>query len=218
MRGNTPDNNRRLTAVLGAIVLPLFFASWLTGKVGGPALLVVHVAVALLLTAPLLAKLTNVTYRMVSYYRGVVTYRRAGRPANRLRLLGATLGGSVVLLLGSGLALLVVPASMYPAVKSLHSVSAWLAMVAVLLHLVAHLPETRSLVANDLRSVRSKGSASRVRLAMVAATLLSGAVLAAGLLQQAGHVHSEYYGSRRPAPVCGPGTGVKAACDAARHR
>lgn len=179
------DGNSRLTALLGATVLPLFFAAWLSGKLGGPSLITAHITISLLFLAPMAAKLVTVTYRMVSYYRGVGAYRRRGRPAGRLRLLGAALGVAVVVMLASGLVMLVGPVSAYRAAKSIHSLSAWIAIVALALHLVWHLRETRHLVVADLRSGSPQADSRRLRLAAVGAVVLVGAILALALFQQA---------------------------------
>ncbi len=195
------DGNSRLTALLGATVLPAFFAAWLVGKVGGPPLATAHIVIALILAAPLAAKLTTVTYRMVSYYRGVGAYRRRGRPANRLRLLGATLGSSMLVVFASGLVLMFGPASAYVTAKSVHSVAAWLALVAIGLHLAAHGAQTRRLVAAEMRPAAGRPRGFGHRLATVGTTVLCGAILAVALFQQASHVHIPRRGTSRAAVV-----------------
>lgn len=196
------DGNSRLTALLGATVLPLFIAAWLLGKAGGTSLVTAHIVVSLVLAAPLVAKLSSVTYRMASYYRGVRAYRHRGRPANHLRLLGGVLGVSVLTLLGSGLVLLLGPASVYETAKSVHSVAAWLALVAVLVHLAAHARETRRLVSAEMRSAALRPAGLGRRLATVATALLCGAILAAVLFEPATHLHQQHQvraGSAMPA-------------------
>lgn len=207
VEGDTPpsdgdsrvDGNSRLTALLGAIVLPLFVAAWLVGKVGGLPLLTTHIVLGLILTAPLAAKLASVSYRMVSYYRGVTAYRRRGRPANHLRLLGGVLGACTLAVLASGLVLLFGPAPTYSAAKSVHSVSAWIALLALALHLVGHLPETVRLIAGEARANARTRTAARRRLAVVTAALLCGGLLAAGLFQQASRARHHFHPTHTPA-------------------
>ena len=86
------DGNSRLTAIVGIVISPLFAVAFITGKLAAGGALEVHVAIGLVLAAPVGVKLASVTYRMVSYYPGVAAYRVRGRPSNRRRLMGGALG------------------------------------------------------------------------------------------------------------------------------
>ena len=101
------EGNRRLTAMLGAVLLVLLAIE------GGTipflsSLEVVHVAVGLILIPVVLVKLASTTYRFARYYTRDPDYMRAGPPILILRAVGPLVALTSAVLLGSGVALAVI--------------------------------------------------------------------------------------------------------------
>jgi hypothetical protein len=200
-RTHNVDGNSRLTAIVGIIILPLFLAAFVCGKLAAGGALDVHVAIGLVLAAPIAVKLASVTYRMVSYYRGVAAYRQRGRPSNPRRLLGGALGVIIVLLLGSGLVLIVGPSSAHRTALSIHKVTSYAAVLAVALHLIVHLRAALVLATAELRRHVLKAPGRRARWALVSASLLTGAVLAVMLTSRGSTYAHRYYPQTKVAMV-----------------
>jgi len=121
-----PAGNARLTAWTGVVLLALFAAALVTlldvrGLIGW------HVAVGVLLVPPALVKTGSTGWRIVRYYTGDRSYRRAGPPPWPLRVLGPLVVVSTLAVLASGLLLVFIgaPASRTALVTVLgHSVDA----------------------------------------------------------------------------------------------
>lgn len=156
-RTRNVEGNSRLTAIVGIVILPLFVVAFITGKLATSGALDVHVAIGLVVAAPISVKLASVTYRMASYYRGIAAYRHRGRPSNPRRLLGGALSVVIVLLLASGLVLIVGPSWAHRPALSIHKVTSYAAVLAVALHLIAHLKAAVALATAELRRHVLKG-------------------------------------------------------------
>src|ERR1700756_4205176 len=120
------DGNTKLTGISASFVLALMLLEVVTVMLGVTRVITLHIAAGLVLIGPMLVKLGSVTYRMASYYRGVSEYRRSGKPAAGLRLLGGSLAVLGRLLLGSGLVLVVGPSALHSTARSIHIATAYL--------------------------------------------------------------------------------------------
>jgi hypothetical protein len=171
-----PDGNARLTGISASLLLPLVLLEVVTVVLGVKSVITLHVVIGLVLVGPVLLKLASVTYRMVSYYRGVSEYQQRGRPSVWRRLLGGALGGFFVLLLASGLVLIVGPSAAHSAARSIHVVSACLVVVLLVAHLSIHLRTAARLASADVRPrSRVRGASSRL-IALLASLAIGGAL------------------------------------------
>lgn len=100
-----PAGNALLTAWLGLVLLVLFFLEGLT-LLDVRGLITWHVALGALLVPPALAKTATTGWRIVRYYSGRREYQAAGPPPLVLRLLGPLVVLTTLVLLGSGVALI----------------------------------------------------------------------------------------------------------------
>ena len=172
--------NERLTATTAVLLLLLLAIEGVTILFLRP-LLSVHVFVGMLLIPPVVLKLGSTGWRFIRYYGGNRAYRLKGPPRLLLRLLiapGVVL--STLVLLGSGVALLVAgPGGGF--VLGLHKASFVLWFGAMTVHVLAYVLKVPALATADWRQTTRLPSA-RLRLGMVAASLLAGAVLAAATI------------------------------------
>ena len=99
-----PAGNALLTAYLGLALLVLFFLEGLT-LVDVRGLISWHVALGALLVPPASAKTMTTGWRIARYYSGQREYRAAGPPPLVLRVLGPLVVLTTLVLLGSGIAL-----------------------------------------------------------------------------------------------------------------
>jgi hypothetical protein len=168
-----------LTATTGIVLLILLAAEVGTVLLGVRSHLALHITVGLLLVPPALLKLASVTWRMVSYYRGVSAYRQRGTPPIWLRVLGPGLVAATLLLLASGVVLAVGPGPLHATALTVHKVSFYAALLAVLAHLYGHLLEAIRIALRGLARRRPNlPSSARVVGATVLSSLLLGAVFA----------------------------------------
>jgi len=180
------EGNSRLTAAAGLAVLVLFLLEIVTVLIGVSGVLSWHVVIGLTLLPPVLLKLASVTWRMVGYYRRRDGYRTITPPPAALRVLGPLLAVLTVALLGSGVALIVGPSWAHSPMLTLHKVSFYAWLVAVVLHVVPHFVHAVTLAGSDwARRVGSGRRARRQRLTGTAISLAVGALLAALLAGRA---------------------------------
>lgn len=99
-----PAGNAVLTAWLGLVLLVLSFLEGLT-LLDVRQLITWHVALGALLVPPAVAKTATTGWRVARYYAGNRGYRQAGPPPLLLRLLGPLVVLTTLVLLGSGVAL-----------------------------------------------------------------------------------------------------------------
>jgi hypothetical protein len=181
-----PAANERLTGWAGAVLFLLLAAEGVT-LLALQSLMLAHIVIGLLLVGPALLKLASTGYRFLQYYSGEPNYRASGPPMILLRLLAPILIAATVLLLGTGIALLFVPASVRDVLIFLHKASfaGWFLLAAV--HVLAYVWRVPRLVASDMTN-RGGAPARRgagARLTALTASILVGVVLAALLLQRA---------------------------------
>jgi hypothetical protein len=99
-----PAGNARLTAWTGLLLLALFVAELVT-LLDVRGLISWHVAIGVLLVPPALVKTASTGWRIVRYYTGDRSYRRAGPPPMPLRVLGPLVVIFTLAVLASGLVL-----------------------------------------------------------------------------------------------------------------
>jgi len=182
-----PAGNERLTAWAGSGLLVLLAIEGLTLVLGVRGLLSVHVFVGLMIIGPLLLKLASTGYRFLRYYTRNAAYRLAGPPRPLLRILAPFLILATVALIGSGVALLLVPAGLRQPVLFLHKAgfAGWFLLAAV--HVLAYLPRLPRLLGRELAGVRLPRLRRDVatRVAALTGSIAVGLVLAGLLVQRA---------------------------------
>ena len=180
--------NERLTALAGAVLLALILIELATTTNSG-ALLSVHVFVGTMLTGPLAVKMGSTGYRFLRYYGRSPAYVRRGPPRLALRILAPLLLATTLVLIGSGIALLVVGPTTPGLFEALHNVTflIWLPLVAI--HVLAYVWRVPRLIADDWRSNpggQAAGAAGRgLRFGGNLGALIAGAVAAVFLLPTA---------------------------------
>ena len=106
-RTGGPAGNARLTAWTGLLLLVLFVAELVTlldvrGLIGW------HLALGVVLVPPALLKTATTGWRIFRYYTHDASYRQAGPPPLALRFLGPLVVLTTLVLLGTGVALVLV--------------------------------------------------------------------------------------------------------------
>jgi hypothetical protein len=146
-----------------------------------------HVFIGMLLVPPVLLKTASTGWRMVRYYKGSPAYRTKGPPPLLLRLLGPFVVILTVVVIGSGIALLLLPASASSVMLLAHKASFVLWFGAMAVHVLGHLVDTARLAPADLaRSTRRQVRGAGARLWLVAACLVVGAILGVAMLPTIG--------------------------------
>jgi hypothetical protein len=180
------ESNSRLTATVGAVLLVLLAVEGVTVlRVG--SLLSVHIFVGTLIIPPVLLKVGSTGYRFARYYLGHPAYRRKGPPPALLRILGPLVVLTTLSLLGTGVALIVLPANMHSQLLFLHRASffAWFAVMTV--HVLGHAVETSKLVPRDwVARTRRDVRGANYRLWGVAGALAIGVPLGLLMLSRDG--------------------------------
>ncbi len=103
-----PAGNARLTAWTGLILLVLSLAELVT-LLDVRGWLSWHVVIGVLLVPPALLKTATTGWRIVRFYTGNRGYRDAGPPPLLLRILGPLVVLSTLAVLGTGVALILLP-------------------------------------------------------------------------------------------------------------
>lgn len=181
------ESNARLTGLTAGVLLVLLAAEGFT-ILRIRQLVTPHVFIGMLLLPPVLVKIGSTGWRFTRYYRGAPAYRRKGPPAPLLRLLGPVLVLLTGLLIGSGVALLLVPTSLRRDVYFVHKASfvLWFGVMAI--HVLGHIVETTSLAPADLvRRTRNDVRGARARVWLVSTSLVVGLVLALVTVPLVGH-------------------------------
>jgi hypothetical protein len=187
-----PDGNSGLTGISASFVLPLFLFEVVTVVLGVKSVITLHVVIGLILLGPALLKLASVTYRMVSYYRGVGAYQQRGRPTIGLRLLGAALGVLFMLLMASGLVLIVGPNGAHSPARATHVVTAYLVVLLLAVHLAIHFLPAVRLASKDMRP-RTAVRGARSRWLVLLVSLAAGGALALFLGGRGSTYLHQYY-------------------------
>ncbi|MEU8515872.1 hypothetical protein AB0C76_30480 [Kitasatospora sp. NPDC048722] len=215
-----PEGNRRLTALVGALLLLLFAAQGVT-ILFLDQLLTWHFVIGLALIGPVAVKVAVTGYRFVRYYAGSPAYRRQGPPATPLRLLAplVVLLTAAVLATGCTLALGGRDAFGLP-VLFLHKACFWCWAAVTGVHVLAYVWRLPRLIGADLPQRRAarraaapvRGAARRwsvVALGLAAGTALAlyGPALAGQWNgEQPQHVARPHGGHHRVPGADGTGT------------
>lgn len=178
------EANARLTGSTAAVLFVLLAAEGFT-ILHVRSLLSAHVFIGLLLVPPVLLKIGTTSYRFVRYYLGSPEYRRKGPPPPLLRLLGPFLVVLTLVVLGSGVALLLVPPSQRSRLLLLHKASFVLWFGAMAIHVLGHLVDTTELAPQDwLYRTRRDVSGAGLRQWVLVSSVAAGALLGFLLLGQ----------------------------------
>jgi hypothetical protein len=180
LRSGGVDGNSRLTALTAIPLLVLLAAEGLT-LLSLHAYVKWHVAIGMLLVPLVGLKLASTGFRFLRYYTGRREYVQAGPPPLALRLLGPIVVASTVGLFATGVALAVVGPGRQGVVLLLHKASfvVWLGSLG--LHVLGHLVRLPALTAPELHGGRGVAG-TRLRLALVAAAVVIGAIVAVATL------------------------------------
>jgi succinate dehydrogenase hydrophobic anchor subunit len=179
------NGNARLTGSLGAVLIILLAVEGVT-IVSIHGLLSPHVFVGTLLIPPVLLKMGSAGWRFLKYYAKDPDYRRKGPPAQLLRLLGPLVIVLTVVVLASGVALLLVPASMRSFLQQLHKASFVLWFAAMTVHVLGHLVETVQIAPRDwLRRTHGQVAGASARQWALVASLAAGVLAAMVVLPYA---------------------------------
>ncbi|KOV38995.1 hypothetical protein ADK60_01175 [Streptomyces sp. XY431] len=204
-----PEGNRRLTALVGAVLLLLFAAQGMT-ILFLDTMLTWHFVIGLALIGPVALKMVVTAYRFVRYYTGAPVYRRQGPPPLLLRLLAPLLVSLTVAVLATGCALALGGrnAGGLPMVF-LHKASfvCWAAAMSV--HVLAHVWRLPRLVGAELprrRPARHRAGVIRGRGGRWSLLLLS---LSAGtVLALYGPALATHWTRESPQHAARPGPGA----------
>jgi hypothetical protein len=180
------EGNARLTSQMAVVLLVLLAAEGAT-LLSIRQLITPHVFIGMLLVPPVAVKVGSTGWRMVRYYRGSSAYRAKGPPPLLLRLLGPVLVILTVVVIGSGVALLLVPHSLRSQMLFVHKASFVLWFGAMAVHVLGHVMDTARLAPADLvRRTRGQVRGARARLWTVAISLVVGAILGVVMLPTIG--------------------------------
>lgn len=177
------EGNELLTSATAVLLTLLLLAEGVTilrlGSLRTP-----HMLIGLALIPPVLLKLGSTGYRMVRYYAGTRPYREKGAPLLPLRVLAPVLVAMTAVVFASGV-LLLLQGHNSGLLLTIHKASfiVWGACFAV--HFLAYLPRVVRGLRHDLRAAHAaRTEGARLRAALLAASLGSGAVLALALLSR----------------------------------
>ena len=177
------DGNARLTGTTGVVLIVLLALEGVTILFIRP-LISMHVFVGLLLVPPVALKLGSTGWRFARYYTRGPEYVEKGPPQILLRMIVAPIVVlSTLVLFGTGVAMLVVRPRA-GALVGLHKASFIVWFVSTGVHVLAYLPRLPQLALADWRPAL-RLPAARLRLGLVATSVVAGAVFAAATLADA---------------------------------
>jgi hypothetical protein len=162
--------NEQLTAIVAAILIVLLAVEGAT-LLNLTSLLTVHAFVGMLLIPVVALKLASTGWRMLRYYRNADEYVLRGPPHVALRVLvSPVLILSTIVLFGTGVVLLV-RGETRGTMVGLHKASFIVWVSAFGIHVLVHLFDL-------LRALHRRIPGLTTRVAVVAATLVAGGILA----------------------------------------
>jgi hypothetical protein len=172
--------NEQLTAVVATVLVVLLAIEGAT-LLQLTSLLTVHAFVGMLLIPVVALKLASTGWRMLRYYRRGEEYVRRGPPHVMLRtFVGPVVILSTLMLLGTGVALLVLGQT-HGTVVGLHKASFFVWLGATGVHVLAHALKVPLLLRTRIPGVG-------LRIALVGGAVVAGALLATVTLPQADHL------------------------------
>ncbi len=162
--------NEQLTAIVAAILILLLAVEGAT-LLNLTSLLTVHAFVGMLLIPVVVLKLASTGWRMLRYYRHAEEYMHRGPPQVVLRLLvSPVLILSTLVLFATGVVLLI-RSETRGTMVGLHKASFFVWLGAAGIHVLVHALELP-------RALRRRLPGLSMRVAIVAVTLVAGALLA----------------------------------------
>lgn len=178
--------NEQLTAVVGAVLLPLLAAEGAT-LLNVRSLLNVHAFVGMMLVPVVAVKIASTGWRMARYYRGSEEYVLRGPPHIVLRVLVApVLVASTVLVFGTGTALLAAGQTEGTLV-GLHKASFVIWAGAFGLHLLTRAP-------TFVRVLRARSPGVSLRILAATLSVVAGVGLATLTLPPIDHLQDNVSG------------------------
>jgi len=185
--GGGSGGNEQLTAIVATLLLVLLAIEGAT-LLNLQSLLTMHAFVGMLIIPVVALKLASAGWRMLRYYlRGVEDVRR-GPPHVVVRVLVApAIVVSTIVLLGTGVALLVVDQT-HGTIVALHKASFVVWLGATSLHVLMR-------VSRLLPSLRQRVAGTALRLGLVGASLGAGLLLAMLTLPAADRLQDNLSGS-----------------------
>jgi hypothetical protein len=176
-RADETEANRRLTAVTGAVLLPLLIAECATAfRIR--QLLPPHLFLGLLQAPPVALKLGTTGYRFARYVLGDARYRRAGPPRPAHRLLGLVLGAATLALFVSGVELWLFGYRFGIGWLTLHEAGFLVWFFAAGAHVLARREAAWRLTTADLARGEARPPGAITRRSLVAASVAVGLLLA----------------------------------------
>jgi hypothetical protein len=173
------EGNSRLTSATGVLLLVMLAVEGYT-VLNVRGLITLHIFLGIMLVGPVLLKTGSTMYRFSRYYRGDAAYLRKGPPNVVLRVIGPLVILSSLAVLGTGIGLIAARRSGLLLTAHKASFIIWVALMTI--HVLGHLREAAVVSWREL-SQRSRGQ--RIRLAIVALSLVLGVAGAAALLPSA---------------------------------
>ena len=178
--GGGSSANEQLTAIVGAVLIPLLAAEGAT-LLDVRGLLNAHAFIGMLLVPLVAVKLVSIGWRMVRYYRGAEDYVLRGPPHLAVRFLVApALVSSTVVLFGTGVALLARDTT-HGTLVGLHKASFVVWAAAFGLHLLTRTPL-------PYHALRARLAGTSLRIAAATLALMSGVALAVMTLPEVDHL------------------------------
>jgi hypothetical protein len=172
--------NQRLTALNGALLYLLILTIAVT-VLFIRGLLEVHFLVGVALLPPLGLKLFTTGERFLRYYAGDRDFRIAGAPPLLLRFVVApALVASTIVVMGSGLELWAFADRFGSGWVTAHTLSAAVFMLALLVHLLAHLRRSALASVQEVSRASDKGAGAR-RSVLIGCVILASALAIASL-------------------------------------
>jgi hypothetical protein len=172
--------NQRLTALNGALLYLLFVMIAIT-VLFIRGLLVVHFLVGVALLPPLGLKLFTTGERFLRYYASDRDFRLAGAPSLFLRFAVApALVASTIVVMGSGLELWAFADRFGSWWVTAHTLSAAAFMLALLVHLLAHLRQSALSSVQEVSRACDEGARAR-RSVLIGCVILASALALASL-------------------------------------
>jgi membrane protein DedA with SNARE-associated domain len=192
------ESNSRLTAMLGAVLLVLLAIEGLS-ILRITSLLTLHVVIGMVLVPVIILKLGTTSWRFVRYYLGSPAYRRKGPPPPLLRLLGPFVVVSSIAVIGSGIALLVVPTNLRTGLLLLHKVTFVLWFAAMVVHVLGHLLDVTHIAPRDFyRRTRGQIRHAGLRQWAIVSAVCIGILLGVVMAPKAGPWLSQYLSAHKP--------------------
>ena len=145
-------------------------------------LITLHIFLGIMLLGPVLLKTGSTIYRFVRYYTGSPAYVGKGAPHIILRVLGPLVILSSLIVLGTGVALIFAGRGGLLLTAHKASFIVWFALMVI--HVLGHIREA---AVSGAREVSRTSRGQRVRLAIVALSLVAGVGAAAALLPASTH-------------------------------